>query len=72
MADATGKKKQKNERYKYLRLPLATEAEAVARRAHLIRTGTIQPETEQYACEHGLGVVSYSCPQCGTAKTVWR
>ena len=64
-----GKNSQK---YRYLRLPVATPGEAAARRAYLIKTGTIQPETEQYACGHGAYVDGPYCPSCGQATVVWR
>ena len=69
MGDERGKKR--GEKYKYLRLPLATPEEAAARREHLIKVGTIVPVSEWYSCGHGAVVVSYSCPVCGNATVVW-
>lgn len=39
-------KTEKAARYRYLRLPLATPAEAAARRAYLVKVGVITPEGE--------------------------
>lgn len=61
-----------SEKYKYLRLPAATPAEAAARREHLIKIGTIRPASEAYACEHGVPVIGYGCPTCGAATLVWK
>ena len=59
-------------KYKYLRLPVATPAEAEARRKYLISIGTIRPDVEAYACEHGRPVVGAYCPECGNATVVTR
>ena len=69
---AEAKAKKKGEKYRYLRLPLATPAEAEARRAHLIKTGTIRPAAEEYACGHAVKVVAAACPECGVTTVVWR
>ena len=68
---AEAKAKKKGEKYRYLRLPLATPEEAAARREHLIKVGTIIPASERYSCGHGLPVTGYSCPECGNATLVW-
>ena len=69
MADV--KKRAKGEKYRYLRLPLASPAEAEARRKYLIEIGTIVPASERYSCGHGLPVTGYACPECGNATVVW-
>ena len=51
---------------------MATPDEAAARRVYLITTGTIQPETEQYACGHEVPVSGAYCPECGSATVVWK
>jgi len=66
------KKSAKCSKYRYLRLPLATEAEAKARREHLIRIGTIRPASEAYSCGHLGPVVSAYCPVCGNSTVVWQ
>jgi hypothetical protein len=59
-------------KYKYLRLPLATPEESAARREHLIQLGTIRPAAEAYSCEHGAAISGAFCPVCGNATVVWK
>lgn len=71
MAEGKAKSKLKGEKYRYLRLPLASAEEAEARRKYLIGIGTIVPVSERYSCNHGFPVTGYSCPECGDATVVW-
>ena len=59
-------------KYRYLRLPLATEEEAKMRREDLVRTGVIRPASEAYACGHLGPVVSAYCQVCGNSTVVWQ
>jgi len=66
------KKSEKVNKYRYLRLPLATAEEAKMRREHLIRIGTIRPASEAYGCGHLGPVITAACPVCGNSTVVWQ
>lgn len=68
--ESDGKRKQKRERYAYLKLPVAAPADAASRREFLIRQGVIIPASEKYACGHGDTVAGPYCPTCGQSAVV--